>query len=223
MTSLPLNNEAEVERRLIEVLGEGYNQWNYRPDLKSEEDLWNNLRQIITQNNLSEIGEHPLTDKEFDTIKTELLLRTKTPFEAAKWLKGENGIARITIERENVELGPMSLVLYSNHDIGGGISRYEVVHQIAKQKASVEDRNRRFDVTLLINGLPIVQIELKQASAKDGVYQAFNQIRKYAEEGMFRGNIFSTLQLFVVSNEQTTRYFANAMPKDMHKKFLFSW
>src|SRR5699024_7956744 len=98
-----------------------------------------------------------------------------------------------------------------------------VVHQIAKQKASVEDRNRRFDVTLLINGLPIVQIELKQASAKDGVYQAFNQIRKYAEEGMFRGNIFSTLQLFVVSNEQTTRYFANAMPKDMHKKFLFSW
>ena len=223
MTTLPHNNEAEVERRLIEVLGEGYNQWNYRPDLKSEEDLWNNLRQIITQNNLSEIGENPLTDKEFDTIKTDLLLRTKTPFEAAKWLKGENGIARITIERENVDLGRMSLELYSNHDIGGGKSRYEVVHQIAKQKASVEDRNRRFDVTLLINGLPIVQIELKQASAKDGYYQAFNQIRKYAEEGMFLGNIFSTLQLFVVSNEQTTRYFAKAMPKDMHRKFLFSW
>ncbi|MUV38169.1 Type I site-specific deoxyribonuclease [Lentibacillus sp. JNUCC-1] len=86
-----------------------------------------------------------------------------------------------------------------------------------------DDRDRRFDVTLLINGLPIVQIELKQASAKDGVFQAFNQIKKYAEEGMYRGNIFSTLQLFVVSNEQTTRYFANAMPKDMHKKFLFSW
>ncbi|MEC5425293.1 HsdR family type I site-specific deoxyribonuclease [Virgibacillus sp. C22-A2] len=223
MTKLSHNNETEVERRLIEVLGEGYNQWNYRPDLKSEADLWQNLRQIITQNNLSEIGEHLITDKEFDTIKTELLLRTKTPFEAAKWLKGENGIARITIERENVALGPMPLVLYSNHDIGGGISRYEVVHQIAKQKTSVEDRNRRFDVTLLINGLPIVQIELKQASAKDGVFQAFNQVKKYTEEGMFRGNIFSTLQLFVVSNEQTTRYFANAMPKDMHKKFLFSW
>ncbi|MFC4025577.1 type I restriction endonuclease subunit R [Oceanobacillus longus] len=223
MTKLSSNSEAEVERRLIVVLGEGYNQWNYRPDLKSEEHLWKNLRQIITQNNLSEIGEHPITDKEFDTIKTELLLRTKTPFEAAKWLKGENGIARITIERENVALGPMSLVLYSNHDIGGGISRYEVVHQIAKQKEAVEDRNRRFDVTLLINGLPIVQIELKQASAKDGVIQAFNQVKKYAEEGMFRGNIFSTLQLFVVSNEQTTRYFANAMPKNMHKKFLFSW
>lgn len=223
MVKIPHNDEADVERRLIEVLGEGHNQWNYRPDLKSEEDLWNNLRQKITQNNLSEIGEHPISDKEFDTIKTELLSKTKTPFDAAKWLKGENGIARITIEREDVSLGSMSLVLYSNQDIGGGISTYEVVHQIAKKGANVEDRDRRFDVTLLINGLPIVQIELKQVTAKDGVFQAFNQIKKYAEEGMFRNNIFSTLQLFVISNEQTTRYFANAMPKDMHRKFVFSW
>ncbi|MEC1502348.1 type I restriction endonuclease subunit R [Bacillus sonorensis] len=223
MTKIPHKDEAQVERRLIEVLGEGHNQWNYRPDLKTEEDLWKNLRQKITQNNLSEIGEHPITDKEFDTIKTELLSKTQTPFDAAKWLKGENGIARITIEREDVSLGSISLVLYSNQDIGGGISTYEVVHQIAKQKANVDGRDRRFDVTLLINGLPIVQIELKQVSAKDGVFQAFNQIKKYSEEGMFRNNIFSTLQLFVISNEQTTRYFANAMPKDMHKKLVFSW
>ncbi|MCY8344646.1 HsdR family type I site-specific deoxyribonuclease [Bacillus haynesii] len=223
MATIQHKDETEVERRLIEVLGEGYNQWNYRPDLKSEEDLWQNLRQKITQNNLSEIGEHPISDKEFDTIKTELLSKTQTPFDAARWLKGENGIARITIEREDVSLGSISLVLYSNQDIGGGISTYEVVHQIAKQKANVDGRDRRFDVTLLINGLPIVQIELKKASAKDGVFQAFNQIKKYSEEGMFRNNIFSTLQLFVISNEQTTRYFANAMPKDMHKKFVFSW
>ncbi|CUB24662.1 Type-1 restriction enzyme R protein [Bacillus subtilis] len=223
MTTIQHKDEAEVERRLIEVLGEGYNQWNYRPDLKSEADLWENLRQKITQNNLSEIGEHPMTDKEFDSIKTELLSKTQTPFDAAKWLKGENGIARITIEREDVSLGSMSLVLYSNQDIGGGISTYEVVHQIAKQKSHVDGRDRRFDVTLLINGLPIVQIELKQASAKDGVFQAYHQIKKYAEEGMFRNNIFSTLQLFVISNEQTTRYFANALPKDMHKKLIFSW
>ncbi|PEL52084.1 type I restriction endonuclease subunit R [Bacillus toyonensis] len=223
MTKIPHNDEAEVERHLIEVLGEGHNQWNYRPDLKSEEDLWNNLRQKITQNNLSEIGEHPISDKEFDTIKTELLLKTQTPFDAARWFKGENGISRITIEREDVSLGSMSLVLYSNQDIGGGISTYEVVHQISKQKANIDGRDRRFDVTLLINGLPIVQIELKQVSAKDGVFQAYNQIKKYAEEGMFRNNIFSTLQLFVISNEQTTRYFANAMPKYMHRKFIFSW
>ena len=105
MIKIPHKDEAEVERRLIEVLGEGHNQWNYRPDLKSEEDLWKNLRQKITQNNLSEIGEHPISDKEFDNIKTELLSKTQTPFDAARWLKGENGIARITIEREDVSLG----------------------------------------------------------------------------------------------------------------------
>lgn len=59
MATIQHKDETEVERRLIEVLGEGYNQWDYRPDLKSEEDLWQNLRQKITQNNLSEIGEHP--------------------------------------------------------------------------------------------------------------------------------------------------------------------
>ena len=217
------SDELAVEQRLIEVLGEGHNQWNYRPDLKSEADLWDNLRHKITRNNLSEIGEHPITDKEFDTIKTELLSKTQTPFDAARWLKGENGIARITIEREDASLGSMSLILYSNRDIGGGISTYEVVHQIAKQKVDEDGRDRRFDVTLLINGLPIVQIELKKVTAKDGVYQAHNQIKKYAEEGLFRNNIFSTLQLFVISNEQTTRYFANALPKDMHRKFVFSW
>ena len=216
MIKIPHKDEAEVERRLIEVLGEGHNQWNYRPDLKSEEDHGRTCVKDYT-NNLSEIGEHPISDKEFDNIKTELLSKTQTPFDAARWLKGENGIARITIEREDVSLGAMSLVLYSNQDIGGGISTYEVVHQIAKQNANVDGRDRRFDVTLLINGLPIVQIELKQVSAKDGVFQAYNQIKKYAEEGMFRNNIFSTLQLFVISNEQTTRYFANALPKDMHK------
>lgn len=223
MNKINHRDEAEVEKHLIDVLGEGHNQWTYRPDLKSEEDLWQNLRHKITQNNLSEIEEHPLTDKEFDTIKTELLLRTQTPFDAAKWLKGENGISRITIDREDRDLGSVSLVLYSNQDIGGGISSYEVVNQIAKKGSSGDARDRRFDVTMLINGLPIIQIELKQVTAKDGVYQAFNQIKKYAEEGMFRNNIFSTVQLFVVSNEQTTRYFANAMPKDMHRKFLFSW
>ncbi|MDE9423488.1 DEAD/DEAH box helicase family protein, partial [Erysipelothrix rhusiopathiae] len=217
------DNELELERKLIESLGEGHNQWTYRSDLKSEADLWSNLREKITRNNLDALNDVMLTDYEFELIKTELLSKTTTPFNAAKWLKGENGIARITIDREDVSLGSLSLVLYSNRDIGGGISSYEVVNQIATKPSNADGRDRRFDITLLINGLPIVQIELKQVRAKDGFYQAFRQIKKYAEEGLFRNNIFSTLQLFVISNEQTTRYFANAMPEQMNEKFLFSW
>ncbi|MDE8197642.1 type I restriction endonuclease, partial [Erysipelothrix rhusiopathiae] len=197
------DNELELERKLIESLGEGHNQWTYRSDLKSEADLWRNLREKITRNNLDALNDVMLTDYEFELIKTELLSKTTTPFNAAKWLKGENGIARITIDREDVSLGSLSLVLYSNRDIGGGISSYEVVNQIATKPSNADGRDRRFDITLLINGLPIVQIELKQVRAKDGFYQAFRQIKKYAEEGLFRNNIFSTLQLFVISNEQT--------------------
>lgn len=216
-------DELEIENHLIKVLGEGHNQWNYRPDLKSEADLWKNLRDKIDIRNKAELEGDSLTDSEFERIKTEILSRTQTPFDAAKWLKGENGIARITIEREDSSLGSISVEVYSNRDIAGGYSSYEVVNQIAKQGTREDERSRRFDVTLLISGLPIVQIELKQTSAKDGIYQAFNQIKKYSEEGIFRGNIFSTLQLFVVSNEQTTRYFANALPQNLHRKFLFSW
>ena len=223
MGKIVFQDESEIEERLIEVLGEGRNQWTYRPDLKSEEDLWSNLRQKITYKNLSELGEVPLTDKEFELIKTQILSRTQTPFDAGKWLRGENGIARVTIDREDITLGQVSLVVNSNQDINGGTASYEIVHQIAKNRSSIENRDRRFDITLLINGLPIIQIELKKVNAKDGIYQAFNQVKKYSEEGLFRNNIFSTLQLFVISNEKTTRYFANAMPKDMHKKFLFSW
>lgn len=215
--------EADVETKLIDILGSGQNQWNFRPDLHTEADLWANLRAKIEQNNQSELNDQPLTDAEFSRIQQKLLSLTTTPFAAAKWLKGENGVAHITIERDDTTLGPLTVMLYSNHEIGGGRSSYEVVHQIAKQGSDEAARDRRFDVTLLINGLPIFQIELKQVLAKDGIYQAFNQIVKYSEEGMFSGNIFSTLQLFVVSNEQTTRYFANAQPKNMDRKFLFSW
>lgn len=223
MKQLTHLDEATIEKQLIQLLGEGHNQWTYRPDLKSEEDLWQNLKQKIMQNNTAEIGEHPLTDKEFEKIQTELSLKTQTPTDAAKWLRGENGVARIKIDREDAALGSMSLVLYRGLDVNGGQSSYEVVNQIAKKRDHIEARDRRFDVTLLMNGLPIIQIELKTVTAKDGVFQAFEQIKKYAEEGLFHNNIFATLQLFVISNEKTTRYFANALPEHMQRKYIFSW
>ena len=59
MATIQHKDEAEVERRLIEVLGEGYNQWNYRPDLKSEEDLWENLRQKSRKTTYQKLGNIP--------------------------------------------------------------------------------------------------------------------------------------------------------------------
>ena len=105
----------------------------------------------------------------------------------------------------------------------GGFSSYEIVHQIAKNKSNLEERSRRFDITLLIGGLPIIQIELKTAIAKDGVKQAYYQIEKYIDEGTFSNTIFQTLQLYVMSNEQTTRYMAAAPKGELQDKFMFGW
>ena len=219
-----LNNtkEAQLEQNLIDLLCARHGQWTFRPDLKTEEDLWNNLRNIIEIRNKSELNDNALTDSEFERIRSEILANTKTPFEAAKWLRGEKGKCSIVLERDN-GLGRIELVIYSSSEKNGGFSSYEVVHQIAKSKSNLEERNRRFDVTLLISGLPIIQIELKTAIAKDGVKQAYYQIEKYIDEGTFSNTIFQTLQLYVMSNEQTTRYMAAAPKGELQEKYMFAW
>ena len=219
-----LNNtkEAQLEQNLIDLLCARHGQWTFRPDLKTEEDLWNNLRNIIEIRNKSELNDNALTDSEFERIQSEILANTKTPFEAAKWLRGEKGKCSIVLERDD-GLGRIELVIYSSNEKNGGFSSYEVVHQIAKSKSNLEERNRRFDVTLLISGLPIIQIELKTAIAKDGVKQAYYQIEKYIDEGTFSNTIFQTLQLYVMSNEQTTRYMAAAPKGELQEKYMFAW
>ncbi|MGO3539194.1 MAG: type I restriction endonuclease subunit R, partial [Leuconostoc mesenteroides] len=108
-------------------------------------------------------------------------------------------------------------------DIAGGTSAYEVVNQIVPDT----ERSTRGDVTLLINGLPIIHIELKKESAKDGYMQAYHQIQRYAQDGFFNG-IYAATQLFVVSNKVDTRYFARPSEDtdaayQRMAKFLFNW
>ena len=112
-----------------------------------------------------------------------------------------------------------------NHEhIAGGSSVYEVINQYSALKTeedtAASTRDRRFDVTLMINGLPLIHIELKnkQHSYLDG----FWQIRKYIGEGKFTG-IFSAVQMFVVSNGVDTKYFAAASDVDLKKEFISGW
>lgn len=100
--------------------------------------------------------------------------------------------------------------------LAGGTSVYEIANQVAFSGS----RDRRGDVTLLINGLPMIQIELK--SQNHQCIEAFNQVKKYDKEGQFRG-IFSTLQMFVVSNKTDTRYIAAAKENKLNPNFLTQW
>ena len=210
--------EKTIEDKLIEQLTQGKSQWTYRPDLHTEEDLWANLRSVIERNNKAVLDGKPLTDREFEQVKNQLSFATF--YDAAKWIAGENGIAHVYVQRDTETV---QLTALKRDDIAGGSSVYEVINQYRALKDDEEDihsQNRRFDVSLLINGIPLIHIELKnrQHSYLDG----FRQTRKYIREGKFTG-IFSAVQMFVVSNAVDTKYFSAAGEEELNEKFLSGW
>lgn len=211
-------SELSIENQLIHQLTKEKSQWTLREDIHTFQDLWNNFRGILVRNNKELFDEHPLTDNEFLQVQNQL--RFPTFYDGAKWMLGENGIARVSIQREDASLGTVQPVVFKRVDIAGGSSVYEVVHQIEFERKEKMNRDRRGDVTLLINGLPMIHIELKNRSHP--YREAFNQIKKYLKEGAFR-DIFSCLQMFVVSNGTDTRYIAAASEKALNEKFLSIW
>lgn len=213
--------EAEMERRLIEQLCHDVSQWTYRPDLKTEADLWNNLRDKLNRNNLALLDGMPLTGSEMEQVKEFIREQSETTYKAARWLAGEHRIAQIPVVREDASRGTVSLMAINNREIAGGHSSYEIINQY---RSTVEEsggtRDRRFDVTLLINGLPLIHIELKNHDHP--FMDAYRQIKKYGGEGKFRG-LMGLVQMFVVSNGVQTRYIAANNQGDLNEKFLTGW
>ena len=211
-----MEQENVLEQNLIDQLTHGESQWTLRDDIKNEDDLWNNFFEILSRSNKDVLKDVPLTDNEKAIIKSKII--HPTFYKSAEWLAGVNGEVRLQIQRDNTKLGTADFVVINNNNIAGGNSVYEVVHQIQFHKRREVDRNRRGDVTLLINGLPMIHIELKNRTHSPK--EAFNQIQKYIDEQMFNG-IFSTLQFFVVTNGSYTQYIAAG--QQLKEKFLTTW
>lgn len=211
--------ESVIEQKLIEQLIYGDSQWTYREDLKTEADLWKNFRYILEQNNKERLNGEPLSDAEFEQVKNQL--QFSSFYKAGEWLVGENGKVMVHVQRDTERL---HLVVMNHEHIAGGSSVYEVINQYNALKmdedSSVNVRDRRFDVTLMINGLPMIHIELKnkQHSYMDG----FWQIKKYIGEGKFTG-IFSAVQMFVISNGVDTKYFSAASDTELNPKIISGW
>ena len=211
--------ESVIEQRLIDQLCGGDSQWTYRKDIRTEEQLWDNFKYILEQNNKAKLNDMPLSDSEFAKIKNDV--SHASFYDAGKWQVGENGKVYVHVQRGNETL---HLVVMNNEHIAGGTSVYEVINQYQAFKTDEVDdkRDRRFDVTLLINGIPMIHIELKN---KDHSYMdGYRQIEKYISEGKFRG-LFSNIQMFVVSNAVDTKYFAAARAAELAegKKFITGW
>lgn len=116
--------ESVIEQKLIDQLVYGDSQWTYRADLKTEEDLWNNFRYILEQNNKDRLNGEPLSDTEFEQVKNQL--QFSSFYKAGEWLVGENGKVMVHVQRDTERL---HLVVMNHEHIAGGSSVYEVINQ----------------------------------------------------------------------------------------------
>lgn len=214
--------EAEFEDALIKVL---FNKgWSSEVIMyPTEEDLIQNWANILFNNNQSidRLNGCPLTSGEMQQIM-EQIKTLRTPLMLNKFINGKT----ISITRDNVDdklhFGKeVSLKIYDRKEIAAGQSRYQIARQ-PKFKASSRILNdRRGDIMLLINGMPVIHIELKRSGVP--VSEACNQIQKYSYEGVFTG-LFSLVQIFVAMTPDETLYFANPGSADaFNPDFYFHW
>ena len=208
--------ETTIESELIERLTLGKSQWTYCEDLKTEEDLWNNFKNILENNNRDKLNDTPITQTEFKRIKNQIVCSSF--FEAGVKLIGEQGIFHAKIERNG---NTINLDVFNRYQKAGGSTVYQIINQFQafQDDSSKDSRNRRFDVTFLINGLPLIHLELKNGRHAS-YHEGFRQIQKYINEGHFKG-IFSLIQMFIVSNKVQTKYIA--ANEILNNEFLTSW
>ncbi|MGM9768058.1 MAG: type I restriction endonuclease subunit R [Candidatus Cryptobacteroides sp.] len=195
-------SEQALENGLIATLQDMSYEY---VELKEETNLYTNFKKQLEKHNakeLASVGKTGFTDKEFERICIHL--EGGTLFEKSKKLRDLFPLETEDGKRVWVEF------LDKNHWCQ---NEFQVSNQI-----TVEGRKTcRYDVTILVNGLPLVQIELKKRGME--LKQAYNQIQRYHKTS-FHG-LFDYIQIFVISNGVNTRYFANN--PNCGYKFTFNW
>lgn len=219
---MAFTSEAEFEEKLVEKLS----QKGWEPVVLknyTEEQLIQNWADILFENNrnIDRLNDYPLTKGEMAQI-LEQIKNLRTPLALNGFING--GSVQITRDNQDDKLHfgkEVSLKIYDRQEIAAGQSRYQIARQPKFNTKSPILNQRRGDIMLLINGMPVIHIELKKTGIP--VSQAYHQIEKYAYEGVFTG-LFSLVQIFVAMNPEETVYFANPGPDGIfNSDFYFHW
>lgn len=192
-------SEAQLEQQLIEQL---QNQNYSAVSLPDYDSLVANFKEQFEAFNSAKLEGKPLSPKEWERVMN--YINGKSIFESAKLLRD-----KFVLERDD---GTKPYLKFLDEDHTK--NRYQVTHQTTV----VGKYTNRYDVTLLINGLPLVQIELKRRGID--IKEAVNQIMRYRKHS-YQG-LYHFIQLFVVSNGVDTKYFANS-DKDILYSHTFFW
>ncbi len=214
--------ELAFEEALTDhLLHHGWNEVIKNP---TEEQLVQNWANILYDNNrgIDKLGNYPLTGSEMQQVIDQINL-CDSPYAVNKLINGQ----QISIKRDNVadtnNYGKeVYLKIFDPKDISAGQSRYQIARQPKFKTKEAMTGDRRGDLMLLINGMPVVHVELKRS--KVDVSQAYNQLKRYTHEGIFAKGIFSMVQIFVAMTPEETLYFANPGSEDrFSKQFFFHW
>ena len=173
----PIKSQSELafEKEVIDYLTQigGVKQWEYRKEIKTTDQLWDNFKHILEQNNRARL-DNPLSITEFNQVK-KVITAIDTPYQAGQFLYGVNGVSEIEVDLDSGR--HVFLTVFDQAQVGGGNTVYQLVNQIERPKVVDGKPNRRFDITMLINGLPILQIELKKALHSTA--ESLNQMEQY--------------------------------------------
>ncbi|EOC5018442.1 type I restriction endonuclease subunit R [Campylobacter upsaliensis] len=192
-------SEAQLEKELIATLqAQGYEY----AKITDEKSLESNLR-----TKLEELNSTTLSDTEWRRFFTQVLSRTNASIVEKSVLIQEDYIQ--PLERNNGSI--INFKLIDKADIHK--NSLQVINQY---EATTPTRSHRYDVTILVNGLPLVHIELKRRGVS--LKEAFNQINRYGRESFFSGSgLFEFVQIFVISNGTQSKYYSNTT-RDFHIK-----
>ncbi len=196
-------SEAELERQLIEnLVSQGYKTVFF----KSNEQMYENLREKIEL-----LNKISFTDKEWERFKLEYLDAPNDGMIEKTRKIQENHIYDFTFDDGHLK----NIKIIDKKDLHN--NSLQVTNQV------VGERKNRYDVTILVNGLPLVHIELKRRGVN--LQEAFNQIHRYSRESFNIDNsLYKYVQIFVISNGTYTRYFANTTAANKnHYEFTSEW
>lgn len=219
---MTFSSELQFEETLIKYL---FNKgWENKVlKYKTEEELIQNWADILFENNrdIDRLDSYPLTKTEMNQI-IDQINHLKTPLKLNGFINGKT----ISIKRDNIDdkahFGKeVSLKIYDRQEIAAGQSRYQIAEQPEFKRKHPLGHDRRGDFMLLINGMPLIHIELKKN--KNDLPKACGQIEKYSKEGIFTG-FFGLVQVFVAMTPEETVYFANPGPEGkFNPDFYFHW
>lgn len=182
-------------------------------------DLINNWRRELNRINADQLEGVELTDNEFKQVMTQVN-QISNSYEAAKILSMEESVGKIDgIYRDDnpkITRKQITLTIFKKAEVRGGDSSYQIAREV------VSANNNRFDIVLLINGLPLINIEQKRTDKS--LDEAYGQLMRYYRDGEYCNNFMAFSQMMVITTEIETRYFAT--PKsinDFNPAFAFHW